>query len=140
MVGGGSRNFPADIRVANKLQRPQPINFEDNKLETVIEYLRNTTGENFYVNWSALEAAGVRRDTKITLRLRGVPVEKILDIVLEQANVDRADPLGWIVTDGIVVVSSLDDLDTGQSTPIYEKGRRASREDRVVIPMDGGRV
>jgi len=98
-------------RVAQKLQDIVPINFEANKLVNIIEYMRNTTGANFFVNWPVLESVGVSKDTPITLQLTNVPVEQALRLVLQQTTAgNETDSIGYSVIEGVVTISTQRDL------------------------------
>ncbi len=105
-TGGESE---ANRRVALKLRDPVPINFEANRFLNVIDYLRNTTGVNFFVNWTALEAAGVDQNAPITLQLTNVPADQALELVLQQVG-NEFDPVSFSIIEGIVRISTARDL------------------------------
>ncbi len=108
-------------RVALRLQDPIPITFEGNKLVSVMDYFRNITGVNFFINWAALEAAGVEQDMAITLQLNNVPAEQALRLVLQQAGAGaELEPIGFSVIDGIVTVSTQRDLQKTTDTRVYD--------------------
>ncbi|GAB4186323.1 MAG: hypothetical protein Kow00105_00830 [Phycisphaeraceae bacterium] len=109
----------ADRETANRLKQAVPINFEANRLANVIDYLRNTTGANFFVNWPVLEAAGVDQDTLITLNLTNVPAEQALELVLRQVG-SEFDPIGYSIIDGIVTISTVRDLSRTTDTRVYD--------------------
>ena len=67
-----------------------PINFEQNRLDNIIEYLRNTTGARILVDWEQLASANVSRSAPITMSLRAVPVGKILRLILARAGASIA--------------------------------------------------
>src|SRR5260221_199836 len=54
-------------------------------LEPILNYLRDATASNMVVNWNALAAAGVDRKTPVSLRLKDVPLRKVLQTVLDVA-------------------------------------------------------
>src|SRR6185295_11556865 len=97
-------------RALAKLRDPVPVNFDNNRLVNVIDYLRNTTGLNFVVQWAALSAAGVEQDKTVTLQLNNVAADKVLELVLQQVSTDEANPISYTVRDGIVVISTRRDL------------------------------
>lgn len=108
-------------RVAQQLRQPVPVNFEANKLSNVIDYLRNTTGVNFFVNWPALETAGVEKDLPITLQLNNIPAEQALRLVLSQASqVNEFEPVGYSIIEGIVTISTERDLTKTTDTRVYD--------------------
>ena len=89
----------------------QAIDFDQVPLDEVVDYLRNVTGVGFFVDYKALEAAGVDPRTAVTLRVPpGVTLRKVLDLVLSQLG----GP-GTRVThgydDGIVTITVADDAD-----------------------------
>ncbi len=108
-------------RVALRLREPVPIQFEANKLVNVIDYLRNTTGVNFFVNWPVLEAAGIEKDYPITLQLSNVPAEQALRLVLQQASASNEfDPVSFSIIEGIVTISTQRDLTKTTDTRVYD--------------------
>lgn len=97
--------------VENKLREPVPVNFDANKLVSVIEYLRNATGVNIYVNWTALLNAGIEQDMPISLQLGPIPAGQALDLVLKQASAgNEFDPITYSVHQGIVKISTSREL------------------------------
>ncbi|MEX2216499.1 MAG: hypothetical protein WD768_20470 [Phycisphaeraceae bacterium] len=121
---GGFSNESAESegnrRVQLKLQDPIPVNFEQNKVVNVVDYFRNTTGVNFFVNWAALEAAGVEQDLLITLQLNNVPAEQAIKLVLQQAGAAALEPIGFSVIDGVVHISTRRDLQRTTDTRVYD--------------------
>ena len=98
---------------AGPLARPMatPIDLDQVPLEEVVDYLRNVTGVGFFVDYKALEAAGVGRDTEVTFQVpAGTTLDKVLDLMLSQLG----GP-GTRVThgydDGIVTITVADDAD-----------------------------
>ena len=88
-----------------KLQQPIPVDFNANRLENVIEYLRNVTGANFFVQWRALDAAGIAKDTPITMQLQNVAAAKALRLILDEAGGDLVK-LDFTVDEGVVIVAT----------------------------------
>ncbi|MFA9478631.1 hypothetical protein ACERK3_10020 [Phycisphaerales bacterium AB-hyl4] len=101
------------------LREPLPVNFEANRLVNVIDYFRDATEQNFFVNWGALEMAGVDQDTPVSLQLSNVPAERALNLVLAQASSDF-EPVQFSVIDGIVHVSTEADLRRTTDTRVYD--------------------
>ena len=116
-VSGGESE--ADRQVAAALKNPVPINFDNNRLANVIDYLRNTTNVNFFVNWPVLEAAGVDQDTLISLTLTNVPAEQALRLVLQQIG-SEFDPIGFSIIEGVVNISTVRDLSRTTDTRVYD--------------------
>ena len=105
---------------ALKMTSSIPVNFDGVQLSNVIEYFRNTTDVDFFVNWSALEGANIQKDTLIELRLRDVPADKALDLVLQQASARGIVPLTWSIIDGIVHISTQEELRRKLVNRVYD--------------------
>jgi len=109
----GSRLAAADK--APLRSRPSVgVDFSDAPLESVIEHFRRTTGVNFFANWGALEKVGVRRDTPVSLSLRGVSTARALDLLTEQLSdsPERYQKVYWVLDNGVIMVSTGEALDT----------------------------
>ena len=109
-------------RAANlKLQESLDLPFENNELSSVIDFIRQSTGLNLFVNWTALEQAGISQDLPITLRLTNVPALQALKLVLAQASADALDDeLEFTVVDGIVRISTRSDLVRDTVVRVYD--------------------
>lgn len=89
------------------LTKPPPLT---TTLQEALEHIAKTTGLNIIPNWAAFELEGVDRTTEIDVSLpEGIPVGQALSILLEQASGGFAE-LDWVVKDGIVHVTTLEDL------------------------------
>lgn len=120
MTEDGSES-EANRRASLQLRETVPINFEGNRLVNVIDYLRNTTGANFFVNWPALEGVGVEQDAAITLQLSNVPAEQALRLVLQQAGqISQFDPIGYSIIEGVVTIDTENNLKKTTDTRVYD--------------------
>lgn len=110
-------------RVALKLKDSVPINFDANQLENVINYMRQTTSVNFFINWPALEALGVEKDMPISLSLTNVPAEQALRLVLQQVSAAKNlddNPISFSIIEGIVTISTERDLNKTTDIRLYD--------------------
>jgi type II secretory pathway component GspD/PulD (secretin) len=107
-------------RVREKLTNTRlPVQFEETPFEEVINFLREQAEINIYVNWNALELVGIDRDAPVELSLEDLRLEKALDLILTE--VGQGDvPLGYVVDEGIIQISSQEDLDKDTSTSVYD--------------------
>ncbi len=87
-----------------KLRQPIPVDFKANRFENVIEYFRNVTGANMYVQWRTLEAAGIARETPITMQMN-VAAEKALRLILDDVGGDLVN-LGYTIDEGVIVIAT----------------------------------
>lgn len=86
-------------------------------LTDALDFLRDTTGANVHVNWKALEAAGVAKDTPITTRLTNIPLRKALTYVLAEA--DAANTITWYLDGGVIEVTTRELADKVMITRVY---------------------
>lgn len=104
---------PEDVATQQLLERKLPeVRFERVSLEDAIDFLRDLTGANFYVNWGALQAATIDKSTPVTARLRDVRLSKALQVILQDAGsvpVPRV-ALDFAVEDGVITISTAEDL------------------------------
>ena len=77
------------------------------------------TGRNFVVRWPALKDGGVPREAPVRLRVRDVNLGAALDMVLRLASVG-AVPLGWEEEDGVITVSTEQDLGLRLKPRVYD--------------------
>ena len=72
-----------------------------------ILFFHDVSGLDFYANWHALKQAGVVETTTVKVRLQNVSVREALMACLK--HVSRAEPLGYEIADGVVIVSTVKD-------------------------------
>jgi beta-lactamase regulating signal transducer with metallopeptidase domain len=84
------------------------VNVDDQPLEKVLTFLQESSRTNFHVNWGALESSGIAKNNGVTLHLADVPYRRALVSVLESASGNVR--LGYTVEDGVVIISTMDDL------------------------------
>lgn len=76
----------AQTPAKSALQKRLPeLSLKDVALEEALAFFQNATQANWFINWHAIESAGVLRDTPVTVKLRFVPVHVALRTVLESA-------------------------------------------------------
>jgi hypothetical protein len=101
------------------LDHPMPaLKFTATPLSDVLDFIADTTGANFSVDWKALDAAHVAKDAPITLRLSGnVSLRKVLNMVLDQAA--GAGVLTFYVDEGVIEITSQEASDKILYSRIY---------------------
>lgn len=96
------------------------ISFQEQGLEKVINFLSDTTELQYFVNWTALQAAGIDRKTPVTVHLHDVSHRKALTTVLREVGGGAAN-LDYAVDEGVITVSTRDDLfNKNISTQLYD--------------------
>jgi hypothetical protein len=103
---------PADISkkeaaILRILNSTISVDFKDNKLEDIISYLQDKTGQTIFLDKDALKDAMVEYETPITLKANKVSVRALLRKILNDLN------LTYIIKDEIIQVTS------------YEKARKS---------------
>ncbi len=91
--------------LANMTQSKMPVEFSDNAFEDVVGFIGSTTGIDIDVDWESLADIGVDPDTPVTLKLKSVQIDVLLDRVLAKVS-DPTLPAGWAIQDGILTVAS----------------------------------
>ncbi len=86
----------------------------------VVRLLRQQTGANIVVNWNALSNAGVQKNTPISLTLRGVPFNKVLSLVLQQAEGSGGAQLGYSISGGVLTISTNGQLAQQKTTRVFD--------------------
>ena len=111
----------ADEAVNALLDKSLPeIRFDAVSLSDVIDFLRDTTQANIFVNWKALEAAGIDRNAPVSTRLRNVKLSKVLKTVLESVGGGATVTLGYTVDEGVITISTTEDLAKNVETRTYD--------------------
>ncbi len=113
---GGSTDQAVEAMLAKQLPE---LRFDAVPLVDVVEFLRDTTQANIFVNWSAIEGAGIDKNTPISTRLKNVRFSKVLGIVLESAG-GGIIRLGYTIDDGVITISTQEDLAKNVSIRNYD--------------------
>ena len=109
-----------DRQVAALLARRVPeLNFDAVALVDVIDFLRDVSGANVFVDWGALEGAGIERNTPVSARVRNVSFSNALDLVLASAGMG-AVVVGYAFKDGVIHVTTGEQLDRLVETRAYD--------------------
>ncbi len=89
-------------------------------MRDAVQYLRNMTGANIFVNWSALEGAGITNIAPITLHLRNVSMRKILSVMLQEASPSAG--LVDYVSQNVLTITTRQEANTHLVTKVYPVG------------------
>jgi hypothetical protein len=96
-------------RIQQQLDRPLPqINFDKVGLADAVDFLRDVTGLNIWVDWHALAGVNVAKDTHITMRVRNT-LGKALDHLLANLGPEEGK-LGYTVVGRVMVISTADGM------------------------------
>ena len=116
-----SSESPADREARLALARNvSKIVVNQQPFSDVVRLLRQQTGANIVVNWNALNNAGVQKNTPISLTLRGVPFNKVLSLVLQQAQGSGGTQLAYSISGGVLTISTNDQLALQKTTRVFD--------------------
>jgi beta-lactamase regulating signal transducer with metallopeptidase domain len=104
-----------------QLDRQLPeVNFNNVAFTDVVDFLRDVSGAKVFVNWKALEAAGIKREATVSARLRMIPFRKALTVILDSIAGGGTTKLGFVVDEGVITISTDDDLPRDTLTRVYD--------------------
>lgn len=108
----------------NRAKLLSRIEFVDMPLEDVLRFFQNVLNANMHVNWKALAAAGIGKDTPVSLDLRHISAGRALDLALSEINADRDkyDRVYWMVDRGVLVISTGTSMDKTMVTRVIDAG------------------
>jgi hypothetical protein len=76
------------------------VKLDNIPLSDTIDFLRDITGTNIFVNWRALEAAGIDRNSPVTLKLRDVAFRDVLSLIAR----DQGNGMNFKMENGVIVI------------------------------------
>jgi hypothetical protein len=117
---GYDRRF-ADERLVQRLRRPLPSDFAvKGTLTDAIDAMRDQKPHmDIFVNWRALESAGFKREAPVDEQLGGLPADDALERLLAAAA-GGSNRIGFTVDDGVVTISTREDLAKNVNTRVYD--------------------
>jgi protein involved in polysaccharide export with SLBB domain len=94
---------PVDPGMVAMLDRKLPeVTFDGVPLTDVVDFLRDVTGANIFVDWRALEAAGIDRKALVAARLKDVAFKDALAVVLRGVSHD----LRYTIQNGMIQIGT----------------------------------
>jgi beta-lactamase regulating signal transducer with metallopeptidase domain len=85
---------------------PNECRFNANGLGDVIDFLRDVSGANIFVDWGALGQGSIARDAPVTLKVKDVTLATAIGLVLQSAS--GSATLGFTVEGGVIRISTVD--------------------------------
>ena len=101
------------------MQKAVSVNFNSNGLDQVFSYMKQVSDVEFLPDWKSLEAIGISPEDTVTLTLDNVPAEVALKRVIDQLG-DESERPDYAIEDGVIVVSSPDQLRKKTLTIVYD--------------------
>jgi hypothetical protein len=82
-----------------------------------LDFIRDVSGANISVNWKALEATGVTRDSQVNLHLTNISLRKALEMLLTETA--GGDAITYVVDQGVIEVTTREMADKRMVTRVY---------------------
>ncbi len=105
----------ARASLAKRLPEAKLINVP---LTEAIDFMRDISGSNIVVDWKAIESVNITRDAMINLDLHQVRLEKLLDLVLQQAG--PGNLLTYYVDENVIHITTQVAADQKLITIVYD--------------------
>ncbi|MCY2954283.1 MAG: hypothetical protein NTU53_20305 [Planctomycetota bacterium] len=132
-VAGSALGASPNVQAKMALGRTIPaISFTNVPLRDAIDFLREISGVNVQVHWKALEQAGVTPDTMVNMRLRQVPLRKVLTLLLTE--VAGGPTLTYYIDDGVIEVTTREMADGQMFTKVYWVQDLLAEPPEFVVP------
>lgn len=119
-IGAGEvTESETDRAVRRRLeQKLAKLDFAGIDFKDVVQFLREVSNVSIHVKWAALEAVGIDQSTKVNVHLTNVTLKKAIRTILE--DVGGVNPLAFVVDDGVITISTKDDLSRQTVTRVYD--------------------
>ncbi len=115
-LGHGGIDATTQLQLDKKIPE---IRFDNVAFESVVDFLRDISGANIFVNWRALEQSGIDKNTPVSARLHDVKFSKALTTILADVG-GGAVKLGYTVDEGVITISTEEDLSHNTITQTYD--------------------
>lgn len=103
-----------------KLDKVVPdLNVTDMPFEDAIDFIRTTGDICVDVNWKTMERQGIEKTSPVSLNLREVKYSTILNLLLQNVGEPEA-PIGYAFMDGIIRISTEEDLERQTEIRVYD--------------------
>lgn len=103
-------------RIAGVLAEISSLEFLDTPLEEAIDAISKRLNIQVKVDGPALEDFGIGLDTPITVHVDAIPLRSALNLLLKPLD------LSWSIQNGVLLVSTVEELETKLTTKAYPVG------------------
>jgi hypothetical protein len=106
-TGGRHGDTEQSAATRKLLDRPMgDIRMENVRLADALAGIAEVAGLELAPDWAVLEKAGVRKETRLTARMRGPSAGKALEIILESAASPKVKLVPAVKRDGSVLITT----------------------------------
>ena len=120
---------PANQKILRSLDTPMNVEFLDLALEDALQYVGEYHGITVHRDRESIRAAKIDLDHPVTLKLTGVPLRSVLQLLLEPLS------LGTFVDEGELVVSTRETAASHDSDRSYSVPHQLAEVVRAGIPL-----
>jgi hypothetical protein len=108
------------LPLAGSIDRQFPeINFNGQGLSDVLDFMRDVSGAKIFVNWRALESAGIEKDALVTAHVKNMRFSQVMNSILTSAS-NGKEPMVAFIDDGCIIVTTRDDSEAGRQFHRYD--------------------
>ncbi len=130
--GEGERRPAEDpsSEVHKKLRQIIPeLKIEEMTLKDAIQHLSEVGNVNIHVKWPVLEAAFVRKNSPVNVKLKNVTFGKTLKSILESIESAQPSlPLEFVVDDNVITISTRNDFHAARNRAMEDRRMAAEAE------------
>lgn len=120
LTAAGTEEADLDEVIFKALSKTIPeVNFNEVPLREVFAWAQQMMNINLAIQWQRLMDTGIDRDRPTTISVKGLTMERILRLVLDEAGGSDAR-LGFEVQDGILMISTAEDLERQMTFEVYD--------------------
>ena len=111
---------PAPPNPAAKMlsARLASVDFEETPFDKVVEDLARMTNTNIVVFWNRLREEDIDRTTPVTLKVRNLPFDRVLKLVLDQIRSE--DGLVFSADQDLIMISTAKDFKGKMAVRVYD--------------------
>jgi bla regulator protein BlaR1 len=115
---GAEEEEDAEMRAILERKLPE-VKFDNVGFADAIDFLRDVSGANIFVNWRALEAVAIDRQTPVSMRMRNVPVLTVLRLLLDST---APGLLNYNTEGGVIIITAAPDAQAQLAPPMMGAG------------------
>ncbi len=113
------------------------VEFKNTPFEDAVQYLRDVTGLSIFVKWDRLEAYSITKSAQVDIHLENVPAESVLKFLLEDTGGGLCQIGYYINDDGVVIISTMEEIMTHRMMRVYRIGDLAFATRRDFYELGG---
>ncbi|MFB3892619.1 MAG: hypothetical protein ACE15C_11420 [Phycisphaerae bacterium] len=111
--GGKSEKPAAEAKPVALPAASREFSFDNMPLSDVLNFFKEAAGVNMHVNWRALQAVNIDKNTPVSFKTTGVQIGKAMDLIFDELNAgkSRTESVYWVIDEGVLLISTGQALD-----------------------------